>query len=368
MRSLRRLAFAATAASAALTTSATAQSSAEQLTFYGFLNQGYGVSGALPILGLNKDASTDYRAAAIQARFAISPVDNFVVQAVTRSLGTSPQGVAPGTVALDWAFYHHRFDVASVRVGRIPAPFGFLAETREVGTLLPFYRAPANYYIESFRSVDGAMATNELPIAGGTLETSIFGGGTNGSLVTWLPPNFPVPFVNTKLRFERLLGAQMVYTTPLEGVRLLGGLTTLRVLDTAKVQPVPATKIGLLNAGIEAKFDRVFARGETRRIKSGSNARQYSYYAQAGVQPIKSFWINAQGDFAEDEGYVAAANTYMGRVSSADRALSLSYQFAPNVVGKVEQHWAKGGIDGFVAPTAPLPYAHYSIASFAVSF
>lgn len=368
MRSLRRLAFAATAVSVALSSSAMAQSSAEQLTFYGFLNQGFGVSGAVPILGLNKDASTDYRVAAIQARFAISPVDNFVVQAVTRSLGTSPQGVAPGTVALDWAFYHHRFDLASIRLGRIPAPFGFLAETREVGTLLPFYRAPANYYLESFRSIDGVMATNELSIAGGTLETSIFGGGTNGSIVTWLPPNYPVPFVNTKIRFERLLGAQMVYTTPIEGVRLLGGLTTLRTLDTARVQLVPATKIALLNAGIDARFDRVFARGETRRIKSGSNTRQYSYYAQAGVQPIKNLWVNAQGDFGEDEAYIAAAKSYMGRVSSADRALSVSYQFAPNLVGKVEQHWAKGGIDGFVAPNSPLPYAHYSIASFAVSF
>jgi hypothetical protein len=53
---------------------------------------------------------------------------------------------------------------------------------------------------------------------------------------------------------------------------------------------------------------------------------------------------------------------------SADRALSLSYSFAPNIVGKMEQHWAKGGIDGYVGPNAPLPQAHYSIASLAVSF
>lgn len=367
MRSFRVLALAATAVSA-LATSAAAQGSTEQLTFFGFLNQGFGVSGRLPILGLNSDATTDYRVAAVQARFALTPVDNFVVQAVTRSSGTSPISGPPGNVALDWAFYHHRFDKASIRVGRIPAPFGFLAETREVGTLVPFYRAPAGYYLESTRSLDGVMATSELSIAGGTLETSLFGGGTNASIVTYLPPGLPMASVTSKLRFERLLGAQLVYNTPIEGVRLIGGLATLRFLDTAKVQLAPALRLDLLSGGVEAAFDRAYARGELRRTKNGSNSRQYSYYAQAGVRPLRKLWINAQGDFAEGQEYVPAAGTYMGRVISEDKALSMSYHFTPTLVAKVERHWAKGGIDGFVAPTARLPYAHYGIASFAVSF
>jgi hypothetical protein len=368
MRFSRLFVLGVLAASPAFSATATAQSSAEQLTFFGFLNQGYGVSGAQPILGLNKDASSDYRVGAVQVRFAITPVDNFVVQAVTRSLGTSPLSNQSGNVNLDWAFYHHRFDFASVRLGRIPAPFGFLAETREAGTLLPFYRAPAGYYFESFRSIDGAMATHELGFAGGRLETSVFGGGTNGTDVTWLPPNMPVPSVTTPLRFERLMGTQVVYTTPLDGIRLLGGVTQLRFLDTAKVQIAPASKIALANVGIDARFERAFARGEARRLKNGSDSRQYSYYAQAGVSPVAKLWINVQGDFTEDQAFVPAAKTYMGRMSSADRAASLSYQFLSNVVAKVEQHWAKGGIDGFVDPSGPLPDAHYSIASFAVSF
>ncbi len=368
MRNLRLLALGVAAASTAFSTNAAAQSGTEQLTFHGFLNQGFGVSGSQPILGLNKDASSDYRVGAVQVRFALSPVDNFVVQTVTRSLGTSPLSGSNGNVAVDWAFFHHRFDNASVRVGRIPLPFGFLAETREVGTLLPFYRAPTGYYNESFRSLDGVMVTNDLAVAGGRLETKLWGGGAHGTQLTWLPPNFPIASVTTKLRLERLLGASMVYTTPIDGIRILGGLSTLRMLDTVKVQAAPATKLTLANVGLDARFDRVFARGESRMAKSSLDSKTNNYYAQGGVRPLKNLWVNVQGDFSEEASKVASTKDYKGRVTVADRALSVSYHFAQNIVGKIEQHWVKGGIDGFVAPTAPLPNARYSLASFAVSF
>lgn len=363
MRTLRTLVLASTLASAILASRAGAQSNVDKLTLYGFLNQGYGMAGATPVLGLNKDATGDYRAAALQVRYAISPSDNFVVQAGSRSLGTSPFTSPPGTVTLDWAFYHHRFDFASLRVGRVPVPFGFLSETREVATLLPFYRAPANYYLESFRSLDGAMITNDHPFAGGSLETSLFAGGTNGSIVTWLPTTV----ITTKLRFERLIGGGLTYTTPIEGIRIRGGLAGLRSLDTAKVQLAPATKMTILSGGVDANFERVMARGEWRRIKVASNQRLYSYYAQTGVRLLDKLWLNGQGDFGATENFTPAVNEYVGR-TTADRAAALSYQFRPNVVGKFEQHWAKGGVDAFVAPNAETPYTTYSIASVAVSF
>ena len=127
-------------------------------------------------------------------------------------------------------------------------------------------------------------------------------------------------------------------------------------------------RLDLLNAGIDARFDRVFARGETRRAKNGSNAKTYNYYLQTGIRPLQNLWINAQGDFGTTDNYVPATDSYANRMMSADRALSLSYSFASNVVGKMGRRWASGGIDGYVAPNAVLPQAHYSIASLAVSF
>ena len=365
MRNLRALALTCTAATVLSGTDAGAQSSLDKLTFYGFLNQAYGVSNAQPILGLNKDASGDYRAAALQVRYSLSPNDNFVVQAGSRALGTSPYGSAPGTVSLDWAFYHHRFDVASVRLGRVPVPFGYLSETREVGTLLPFYRAPASYYLESFRSLDGGMLTNEVevPVVGGSFETTMFAGGSSGSQATYLPTTV----VNTRLRFERLIGVNLLYKTPLEGLSLRGGLATLRSLDTAKVQLAPATKLAILSGGAEALYDRVMFRGEARRIKIGSNSKQYSTYAQAGVRALDKLWLNGQVDLNTGEAFVAPLNEYVGR-TTADRGLGLAYHFAPSIVGKFEQHFATGGVDMYVPATAAMPYTNYSIVSVAISF
>lgn len=365
MRIVRTLALACTASAALIGTDAGAQSSIDKLTVYGFLNQAYGVSSAQPILGLNKDASGDYRAAALQVRYALSPNDNFVVQAGSRALGTSPYSPAPGTVSLDWAFYHHRFDFASIRVGRVPVPFGYLSETREVGTLLPFYRAPASFYLESFRSFDGGMLTNEIdvPVTGGSLETSLFVGGTNGSQATWLP----TMVVNTPLRFERLLGGALTYRTPIQGVSLRGSLASLRYLDTAQVQLAPAGKLAVLSGGAEALFDRFMFRGEARRIKIGSNTKQYSTYAQTGLRALDKLWINGQVDLGTGEAFVAPLNAYVGR-STADRALGLAYHFTPSIVGKFEQHFATGGVDKYVPANAEMPYTNYSLASVAISF
>src|SRR4051812_14746216 len=121
MRPIRILAFASAVVVTVHGTSAAAQSAAERLTWHGYLTQGYGVSSPVPILGLNRDPSGDYRAAALQLRYAMSPADNFVVQAATRSMGTSPySSSSSGSVSVDWAFYQHQFEHASVQVGRIP--------------------------------------------------------------------------------------------------------------------------------------------------------------------------------------------------------------------------------------------------------
>jgi hypothetical protein len=367
MRPIRILAFASAVVATVHGTSAAAQSAAERLTWHGYLTQGYGVSSPVPILGLNRDPSGDYRAAALQLRYAMSPADNFVVQAATRSMGTSPySSSSSGSVSVDWAFYQHQFEHASVQVGRIPVPFGFLSETREVGTLLPFYRAPSGYYLESFRSLDGAIASNSLGLLGGSLESSLFAGGTEGRQIVWLPTGSPVPFVNAKLRFERVIGTELKYTTPIEGIRVRAGYATVRALDTAKVQVAPATTLSLLSAGVDASFDRFAARGESRRMKIGSNQRTYNYYAQTGVRLLSRLWLNGQGDFTTVENMTAAGP--VSGMTADDRALGLSYTFATNLVGKLEKHWAHGGIDGFVAPGASPPFASYAIASLSVSF
>jgi hypothetical protein len=362
MRNLRALALLC-----ALTTASTAgaQSGADKLTLHGYLTQGYGFSSPLPILGLNRDPSGDYRAAALQMRYELTPEDNFVVQVASRALGSSPINLTGSPIAVDYAFYAHRFSYATVRVGRIPMPFGFFNETREIGSLTPFYRAPANYYVESIRSIDGASVTNNTLIAGGSLETIVTAGGFDNKITAWTPTS---PLV-IKSRNERAFSIQMTYNTPIEGVRLVGLAQSFRALDTAKVQAAPAQKLSVVGGGIDATFDRVYVRGESKRLKIGSNSRGSYYYAQTGVRLADGFWVNAQGDFVESSAYNAAAQGYLGSMTHNDKALGASYAFLPNVVGKLEHHWFRGtGIDGFVAPGSPTPYTTYNIASVSLNF
>ena len=364
MRNFRFLAAVAMLAPALYGTSAAAQtSSSDKLTWHGYLTQGYGVSSPVPILGLNRDPSGDYRAAALQLRYAIAPTDNFVVQAGTRSFGSSPYATTAGTVVVDWAFYQHQFAHTSLQVGRVPVPFGFLSELRDVGTLLPFYRAPATYYLESYRSLDGVKVTHYLSLPAGSLDVAAYAGGTDGRQITWLPNG---QYVNTKLRFERLVGGDLTYNTPIEGLRLRGGIATLRSLDTATVQTAPAMQVAVLDGGMEGNFDRVMLRGESRRMKIGPNGRTYDNYLQTGLRATSKLWVNGQVNMTNVDN-LTGAGRYEAQTAD-DRALGLAYNFQPNLVAKLEKHWAHGGVDAYVpAGTAP-PFVSYAVASISVSF
>ncbi|MDE3054964.1 MAG: hypothetical protein KGJ70_13830, partial [Gemmatimonadota bacterium] len=65
-----------------------AQDFTDRFSFHGSLVWGYGKSDGLPVFGVNKDGTTDYRALALQFRYAVTPNDEFVTQLLSRALGT----------------------------------------------------------------------------------------------------------------------------------------------------------------------------------------------------------------------------------------------------------------------------------------
>ncbi|HEX7239619.1 MAG TPA: hypothetical protein VF263_05110, partial [Longimicrobiaceae bacterium] len=140
---------------------------AEKLQVHGYLTQGYAQSGELPILGISEGGTANYRTAALQFRYGITEKDNFVLQFSHRDMGTSLFTSDESSVMLDWAFYQRRFGNGSVRVGRGPIPLGIYNEVRDVGTILPFYRAPSNFYYEGFETLDGASANYDFALGGG---------------------------------------------------------------------------------------------------------------------------------------------------------------------------------------------------------
>ena len=113
-------------------------SEASPLTIHAFLTQGFGKSDGFTIFGIPEEGTTDLRTLALQFRYDLSPQDVFVLQLNHERTGLDPVSEKRPDVALDWAFYERRLGSGrSIKVGRIPVPFGVYNEIRDVGTVLP---------------------------------------------------------------------------------------------------------------------------------------------------------------------------------------------------------------------------------------
>ena len=60
----------------------------EKLSIHASLNAGYGKSSDLPVLGIPKEGTVDYRIMTLQFRYQLAEKDAFVVQLLNRRLGS----------------------------------------------------------------------------------------------------------------------------------------------------------------------------------------------------------------------------------------------------------------------------------------
>jgi hypothetical protein len=68
---------------------AAAQSANGSLAVHGYLTQGYGFTSRDTVMRLTPEGTSDYRRAAVVARYGVTPKDYFVVQLAHRRLATS---------------------------------------------------------------------------------------------------------------------------------------------------------------------------------------------------------------------------------------------------------------------------------------
>ncbi|MEM6796520.1 MAG: hypothetical protein AAF725_21285, partial [Acidobacteriota bacterium] len=205
----------------------------DKFEFHGFLTQAYATadfSGPVPtpaeiILGIPEDGTTSYRFLALQFRYQISSKDLVVVQLSSRSLGNSPIGDIEDEIELDWAFYERRLaDDTALKVGRIQIPLGIFNETRDVGTVLPFYRPPFSFYREgSFTSetVDGLLLHHTfLSATDFPIDVDAYYGEFELIEQAVLVPDDPPSIAKA----EDVHGIQLWFNTPwLDGVRFGAG-------------------------------------------------------------------------------------------------------------------------------------------------
>jgi len=357
------------------------------VVIHGYLTQAFGQSDQDTILGLPKNGTTDYRRAALLVRGRISENDHVVFQIAQRRLGEDRTSAKEPDLKLDWAFYEHHFQSGlALRVGRMPNPIGIYSENRYVGTLLPFYRAPYNFYQEGTfvsETVDGVglwhtlFSGSRVPV-----DLRVVAGGFD-QLETGGP-------TVTSARTNNSIGGQLWVNTPLEGLRVGFGAQgyTLKNSPSGGVAP---GKTGdsprrTYTASFDLTRDRFKLRSEFRElfVKAGPDQAktldpvgvQRGYYVYGGVGATEKLWIHAQYDtsYLDIPLRVTGRPPSLGRWDDyyTDLTLGMSYAFRPDVVVKGEYHWtdnwiAQGNANIFRFGAAPY-HTNYFLLSLSASF
>jgi hypothetical protein len=352
-------AFLAVVLTLVVSTKTAAQDISDKFSVHGYLTQAYAEADKLPINGISKDGTWDYRVVALQMRYAMTDKDQFVVQVRNRHLGSGL--LNDDGVVIDWAYYRRDFGPAAVKIGHVPFPLGLYNELRLVGTVLPFYRAPSVFYLAGIETIQGASLSHRQPLGPWSLESTVYWGGETVKTPIVTPTGSAV-LTN---RAENIYGAQEWLNTPIQGLRVGAAFHHFKA-------PLPdlsdTTANNLYAASLDGTFDRFFVRGEymrynVERALVTADIGQINYYGQGGVKLFEPLWLNVQLEYGKSD--------YAGFKfrSTDDKAVGVSYMFSPNKVLKIEAHTVKGySFDTFVDPTGPAGKTNYGIASMSVSF
>lgn len=360
-----------------------AQAQEEKLTIHGSASLAYGKSDKLPVSGVNKDGTSDYRVMALQFGYKVSDKDRVVLQLLHRKNGTSPLNAVTPVIEPVWAFYEHRFDNGFVaKVGRNPLPRGIFNEIRFIGTLLPFYRVGNGVYGETLEYVDGVVVRKPFELGGGwVLEATAFAGGYD------IKAQVPGAVVRTvQSRNENTYGGQIWLNTPIDGVRFGSFLNNYQGTPYSSLPEAtrPKRTTTMLYSG-EAVFSKAFARGELTTFKQTQSPNFLdfaSYYLQAGITPTEKFTLAAE--YNDGRNVVRFAGTPIPNLDlplNQDIAIGVTYKPSANVAFKLEGHKAEGytfdvGVPSVIPPTrpplvatlAPASKTYYGLMSVSFSF
>jgi len=343
-----------------LATSAAAQEA--KLQVHGYLTQAYGAAHGGMFLGIPESGTADYRTAALQLRYAMTPNDQFVWQFSHRRMGQSPITVGEPELKIDWLFYSRHMGDFDLRVGRLPIPAGIYNEVRDVGVLLPLYRAPYDFYLEgafTSETVDGFSAGYHLfANAPWNVELSTFGGRydmTNSNTV-YDSTGTPVANVPELADVDKALGTQVWVNTPVDGVRGGFGASRLHVRNGAF-----AGKWTEWHSSVDARTRWVTLQGEYRKF-SIPGVIYTAGYAYAGVHATPKLTLHGQMEFADVVLTTAGAPKFD---YDRTKAFGLSYALRSDLVIKGEHHSTNGHWSD--TPVSPIGFAPGKVSYFLVS-
>ncbi|MBN1351685.1 hypothetical protein JXJ21_19885 [candidate division KSB1 bacterium] len=345
-----------------------------KLAIHGYLTQAYAFTNTHQLMGIPHDGTSDYRNLALQFRYSITSHDNLVFQFSHKRLGRSPFMLIEEAVALDWAFFEHRFSFGtSMKVGKVQLPMGIFNELRDVGVLLPFYRAPFNLYQEgryTSETVDGFVLTHLLgEYSSWGVDVDFYGGEWKWSEAT--KSIFTKTDMVQTIDVTHGLGGQLWLRCPIDGFRL--GLAGNKA-HSAKGYHFDELDFYSLMYSLDSDFTIFSTRAEFRDARFDNKVNYQAYYAQVGLKLFEKLRINIQADFADIKNMDQLEIPFVEDVKKSmnlhdDYAFGINFAFNPNIILKTEAHWTKGIyiedelINYFTADPIEVRYYIFSLAT-----
>jgi hypothetical protein len=340
----------------------------QRLVVHGYLSQAYVKSDEHQVIGIPKDGTADYRRAALLFRASLTTSDSLVLQFAQRRLGESPTMQVEPDVKVDWAFYEHRFASGTrFRVGRMPVPLGIFSEIRYVGTLLPFYRAPYNFYQEgSFTSenLDGAHLSHTF---GAGAPVSVEVNAYGGAFTTTESYNGGV----NRAKAHNVIGGAAWIGTPIDGLRFGIGGSREDIKNTIlTADHVDDWSNWIASAElVRPRFRVITEYSHWTLNRAGFGKRNISTYVGVG---LTGKW-RAHAAYDDGDATLLVGGTrYSLPQQFTDAALGLSYGLRPDVVAKAEYHWNQARLiedkPSTLNPAASPFKTQYFILSLSASF
>jgi hypothetical protein len=212
-----------------LTVAGPLSANAEGVNIQGFISQGYLKTDQNNYLAETDDGSFQFNEMGINFTTFVSDKLKMGCQFFARDLGT----VGNDDIVVNWAFAEYGFrNWMGVRVGLIKIPFGFYNDLRDFDSLRPSILLPSSVYNEwvrdSFNSMKGFELYGLVDIGGlGDIGYQLQAGeiqvpldsGTGKYILEIISGGLDSL---TKIKIDKAYVARLIWTTPLDGLRIGG--------------------------------------------------------------------------------------------------------------------------------------------------
>lgn len=367
-------------ATAGLSRAAVTLGARDNIQLGGFFSQGYLKSNGNNYPVENRDGTFEFREMAVNVSTTLGSRLRVGAQAFAQRIGN----FGNDKVLLDWAVAD--FNVRQefgIRVGRVKYPKGLYGEALDLDVVRPFVFLPLAIYNPVLRdfsaSFDGAMVYGTLGAKRfGSFDYKIFHGDIpvkpEQGVADFFSTTglFATPGV-TRLALDHVSGGQLMWTTPVSGLRLGGswsGLRRIAGFGRFAYAPVNVSVVG--NRYTYTTYSAEYVRGDwtfagewqrtgdsfittstapSRPSRNGADA----FYVSAARRVNR--WLEVGTYFSRSENRFASATATRAQRQIDDSALSLRFDINEHVVCKLEGHYVDGVMGLFNTARVPNPPA-----------